>query len=239
MTFPRSRALPSRRTPVPSSRPMRQPALRVALALLLAGSTLGLAGCFPVLATGVAVGAIAATDRRTLATQAEDQSIELKAPGRLRDALRQPNWISVNAYNRRVLMTGQVASEEERRAAEQAVARIENVRQVHNETYIAPQPATFGSNASDSTITARVRTATLRELGTEVNQSAFMIVTERSVVHLMGLVTRREGDRIAEVASRVGGVSKVVTLFEYITDDDRSRLENAPAPAPASARPAN
>lgn len=238
MITSRSCDLPCLQAPSGAHR-ARRPALRVALALMLAGSTLGLAGCFPVIATGVAIGAIAATDRRTLATQAEDQSIELKAPGRLREVLKQPNWISVNVYNRRALMTGQVASEEERRAAEQAIARIENVRQVHNETYVAPQPATFGSNASDSSITARVRASALRELGNEVNQSAFMIVTERSVVHLMGLVTRREGDRIAEVASRVGGVSKVVTLFEYISDEERTRLENAPAPAPASARPAS
>ena len=41
------------------------------------------------------------------------------------------------------------------------------------------------------------------------------VVTEAGVVYLMGIVSRNEGDRAARVASRVSGVMRVVTVFEY------------------------
>ena len=40
----------------------------------------------------------------------------------------------------------------------------------------------------------------------------------------MGVVTHEEGQRAAIVASQVSGVSKVVTLFEYVTDAELSRI---------------
>jgi hypothetical protein len=41
----------------------------------------------------------------------------------------------------------------------------------------------------------------------------------------MGIVTRTEGDRAAQVASRVAGVQRVVTVFEYVTADELARIE--------------
>ncbi len=42
------------------------------------------------------------------------------------------------------------------------------------------------------------------------------VVTESGVVYLMGLLTRAEASAAAEVARTTAGVTKVVTLFEYI-----------------------
>ena len=42
------------------------------------------------------------------------------------------------------------------------------------------------------------------------------VVTENGIVYLMGLATQVEGQRIADSASGVDGVQKVVRLFEYI-----------------------
>jgi len=36
------------------------------------------------------------------------------------------------------------------------------------------------------------------------------------VVYLMGLLTKDESDRVTEAARRVGGVQKVVKLFQYV-----------------------
>ena len=41
------------------------------------------------------------------------------------------------------------------------------------------------------------------------------VVTERSVVYLMGLVSRDEGDAAAEIAASTSDVARVVKLFEY------------------------
>ncbi len=49
----------------------------------------------------------------------------------------------------------------------------------------------------------------------DLNSQTIKIVTEAGVVYLMGIVSRNEGDRAARVASRVSGVMRVVTVFEY------------------------
>jgi osmotically-inducible protein OsmY len=41
------------------------------------------------------------------------------------------------------------------------------------------------------------------------------VVTERSVVYLMGLVTADEGVTAARVAASTSGVARVVKVFEY------------------------
>ena len=47
-------------------------------AALLATALPLLQGCFPLVATGVAVGVLAVTDRRTVGIQTEDETIEWK-----------------------------------------------------------------------------------------------------------------------------------------------------------------
>lgn len=42
------------------------------------------------------------------------------------------------------------------------------------------------------------------------------VKTESGVVYLMGLVTRAEGSAAAETTRTTSGVTKVVTLFEYL-----------------------
>lgn len=58
----------------------------VGLGSLALGS--GLTGCFPLAATGMVVGALSISDRRTTGAQTEDQTIELKGFNRLPNALR-------------------------------------------------------------------------------------------------------------------------------------------------------
>ena len=42
------------------------------------------------------------------------------------------------------------------------------------------------------------------------------VVTENSVVYLMGIVTRKEAEDAVEIARVIDGVEKVVKVFEYI-----------------------
>jgi osmotically-inducible protein OsmY len=52
-------------------------------------------------------------------------------------------------------------------------------------------------------------------------------VTETGTVYLMGIATNIEGRKAAAVASRVNGVEKVVTMFEYIGDEELAKIEAA------------
>jgi osmotically-inducible protein OsmY len=42
------------------------------------------------------------------------------------------------------------------------------------------------------------------------------VVTTNGTVYLMGLLTHQEADVVTEKARQVGGVQRVVKLFEYI-----------------------
>jgi osmotically-inducible protein OsmY len=135
--------------------------------------------------------------------------------------MRYPGGISVTSYNRRVLLTGQVANAEDKRRAEQIVGRIDNVRAVHNELQIAGQPG-LTATAADTTTTTAVKLAFAEDK--EIPAGSIKIVTESGAVFLMGLVTQNEAQKAARIASRVRGVQRVVTVFEIISDAERDRM---------------
>jgi len=188
----------------------------------LMGATLITSGCIGLAATGLVVGSVALTDRRTLGAQTEDTSIEIKAKLRINDQLRYPGGVSVTSYNRRVLLTGQVGDDDERKRAERLVRAVDNVRTVHNELQLSGQPG-LAADAADAATTASVKTALIESK--ETPAASIKVVTEGGVVHLMGLVTQTESRAAIRVASRVRGVKKVVALFEVISEEEAGKLE--------------
>jgi osmotically-inducible protein OsmY len=198
-----------------TSNPFNHRRLRGVLLGLCAASAL-LAGCAPLIVGGAMVGGtLMALDRRTTGAQVDDQAIELKAANRMREAAGPNAHINITSYNRTVLISGEVATEAERAAVEQAVQRVENVRSTVNELGIMG-PSSIGSRSQDTVITSKVK-ATLVD-ARDLQANAFKVVTERSVVYLMGRVTEREATRAAELARAVGGVEKVVRVFEILTE---------------------
>jgi hypothetical protein len=61
----------------------------------------------------------------------------------------------------------------------------------------------------------------------KIYANAFKVVTEGSVVYLLGRVTQREGNQAAEVA-QVGGVRKVVKVLEYISEEELKAMTVQP-----------
>ena len=85
---------------------------RTSVLLLALGAAFVSSACAPLMLGGAMMGgAIVATDRRTSGTQVEDEGIEFKAAARIREQLGDKGHVNVNAYNRMVLLTGEVASE--------------------------------------------------------------------------------------------------------------------------------
>ncbi len=189
---------------------------------LAATATLGLNACVPLLVAGAATGgAFVAFDRRSFGAQTEDQAIEMKGQGRLPEAVARAGGVSVTSFNRKVLLTGQVADEKAKQDSELALAKMESVASVHNELTIGFK-APLGTSTSDTTITGRVRASLIE--ARDLQSNAFKVVTESGTVYLMGLVTQREGDRAAQIAARVPGALKVVTVYEYLTEDQLGRV---------------
>lgn len=193
----------------------------------LAVCTLGLSGCFGLAMTGAAVGTMAVLDRRSLGAQTEDQTIELRTLRELNQEINNLNIgsVSVTSFNRRVLLSGQANSTETRQLAEDVVRnRVPNIAQIYNEIEVT-SASDFATKTKDTTLTARVRAGLVRERN--LSSNAIKVVTEQSTVYLMGLVTNNEGERAATIASQISGVERVVTLFEYITEEELDRILGA------------
>nr|WP_297350557.1 BON domain-containing protein [uncultured Caldimonas sp.] len=203
---------------------------------LLAATTLvtGLSACAPLIVGGAMVGGVMmALDRRTSGTQVEDQSIELKALSRVKDVLGERGHVSVTSFNRMVLLTGEVPSEQDKQAIELAVSRIENVKSIVNETAVMGTTS-FGSRSNDVILAGKVK-ATFVD-ARDIQANAFKVVVERGVVYLMGIVTEREANRASDLARSVSGVQKVVRVFEIVSEEELARMQpkqQAPASNPA------
>jgi osmotically-inducible protein OsmY len=173
-----------------------------------------LQGCAPVaVGTVVGAGAVMAADRRTTGIYVEDQNIELKCMNRINERFRDQVHINATSFNRVVLLTGEAPTESLKEEIGKIAAGVENVRDVVNDIQIAG-PTSYGSRSNDSYITSKVKA---RLLDAKVVQANYVkVVTENSVVYLMGIVTRKEADEAVEIASTTGGVRKVVKVFEYL-----------------------
>jgi len=210
-------------TSSPSQVRRRHPLVTTALVgALTIASLASLQGCVLLLGAGAVAGGLSLNDRRTSGTQIEDQSIEMKSGGRIRDAIGDKGHINVTSYNRIALITGEVPTDADKAAAEKAVAGIEGVTNVVNELEVGAN-STISTRSSDTVITTRVKSALID--AKDVQASAIKVVTERGNVYLMGRVTEREAVRATEVARAQPSVLKVVRVFEILTDEQLSNLK--------------
>jgi osmotically-inducible protein OsmY len=192
--------------------------LRRLVLALAAGAALAasLSACVPLAIGGAAAGAgLVATDRRTSGAQLDDQGIELRGAARIRDIANDRMYVSITSYNRQVLLTGTVGDEADRRRAEEVARGVDNVRTVFNELAVGSS-STFQQRSNDVFITGKVKASLLD--AKDIFANSFKVVTERNVVYLMGLATRREIDRATDITRGVAGVEKVVRVVEVISE---------------------
>ncbi len=180
-------------------------------------STFLLSSCVPLVATGIGVGAgtgaLMSEDRRSTGIFIEDEAIELKASRRITQQLGGNVHINVTSFNRNVLLTGETPNDAMKNEAEKLALSIDNVRKVFNEITIAENSA-LSSRTNDSIITSKVKGRFISERKFRANY--VKVVTENSVVYLLGLVTREEGEDASQIASTTAGVTRVVKVFEYL-----------------------
>lgn len=188
-------------------------------ALVLSSVMGALGGCAAVVVGGMIAGTVmVASDRRTSGSQLNDEGIEIRARNRLKEKFGERGNFSVTSYNGRVLLTGEVAGNSDKLAAEQLVFQVENVKLVVNELTVAGSTSTLQERSNDTLITSRVKTGLIE--AKDIPSNAFKVVTERGVVYLMGRVTQREAARGTDIARSVSGVVKVVRSFEFISEEE-------------------
>jgi osmotically-inducible protein OsmY len=207
---------------------------RPSLLRILAASALAaaLSGCAPLILGGAAVGAMVTFDRRTSGAQLEDEGIELRAGSRLREAVGDRAHVNINSYNRQVLLTGEVPNENDKQLAEQVASKVDNVKGIVNELAVMAN-TTLAQRSSDTLVTGKVKASLVD--ASDLYVGAFKVVTERGTVYLMGRVTQREADKATQITRNIGGVQRVVRIFEIITEEDVRRMNPLPSARPAAA----
>ncbi|RYX88398.1 MAG: BON domain-containing protein [Comamonadaceae bacterium] len=190
---------------------------------MLAASSLGagLSGCLPLVVGGAAMTGMVATDRRTSGAQLEDEGIELRATSRVRETMGERGHVNVTSYNRQVLLTGEVPTEQDKQNVEQMVSRVPNVRAIVNELAVLGN-TTLAARSNDTLVTGKVKASLVD--AKDLYANSFKVVTERGTVYLLGRVTAKEADRATAITRSVGGVQRVVRVLEIITEDELRQL---------------
>lgn len=190
------------------------PPFRALALVALLGLAPQLQGCVEMAVVGVGAAALAAGDRRTIGAQTEDKEIDLRGEIRIKDRFGDRVHVNVTSFNRNVLLTGEAPDAAAKEQIEKTVREMTNVRGVVNELQVAGVSA-YTARGNDSYLTSKVK-ARFIDSGRGFSANHVKVVTEASVVYLLGLVTRKEAEEATEIASTTGGVQKVVRVFEYI-----------------------
>ena len=196
--------------------------LGAVLPLVLITAISSLQGCFPLVATGVAVGVMSAHDRRLTGVQTDDESAEWKATSRIPAQYNDNSHINFISYNRRMLVTGQVPNEEAKDSIGRIAEQIEGTKVVYNELSVAPSTG-FSARSKDSVITSKIKA---RLVDTQqISANHIKVFTEGQVAYLMGIVSEREAKIAIQVARTTDGVMKVVNVMETLSDAEIRKLD--------------
>lgn len=178
---------------------------RTILILVLLGAMLTLAAC-----TG--------QERRSTGTILDDQALEYEVISNIRSnpSFGENDHIKVEVHQGIVLLAGETVSEENKALATQLAEQPRLTERVVNDLIVGER-AGFGGKLDNSWLTTKVNSILVAKNPVSGNDaSRIKVVSSQDTVYLMGLVTRAEGEAITEVVRNIGGVEKVVKIFDYL-----------------------
>lgn len=189
------------------------------LNIFLLGCIFSQLGCAAVAVGAIAAGAagtttLVATDPRSSGVIVDDNTNETKLQLNFGQNLKNAN-VYVNSYNGVVLLSGQVPNEETKLKAAFTTKTTPGAKQLYNYLDIR-LPQSYVARSEDAFTTAQVRTKILALKGIPSNN--IKVITTNSVVYLLGILSVEQAKQVANAAAKIGGVNKVVTLFEYVSN---------------------
>jgi len=152
---------------------------------------------------------------RTAGSFLEDQTIEGKIIANLRkadEAFLAAHVVAVS-FNGVVLLVGQVPNDALKQKAQGIAANARRVRMVSNELEIGA-PSSLKTRMTDSWITTAVKSKMLAT--SNFPSTRVKIVTENSIVYIMGLLSAQEANWAARLAQQIPQVKKIVKITEKI-----------------------
>ena len=186
--------------------------------LLAAALGLSVSACVPVALVGGAVAGgtlLMSADRRSSETQTADSTIESAAQEAIVKLLPGRGHVNVNSYYRKVLITGEVPTAQDKQTVEAAVRGLPGVQSVVSDLAVMPE-STAIQRSNDGLITSKVRA---RFVGTNgIPAGSIKIFTERGSTYLMGRLTADEAARATDLAAQTDGVQRVVRVIDLVSD---------------------
>ena len=179
---------------------------------------LSVSACVPVALVGGAVAGgtlLMSADRRSSETQTADSTIESAAHEAIVKLLPGRGHVNVNSYYRKVLITGEVPTAQDKQTVEAAVRALPGVQSVVSDLAVMPE-STAIQRSNDGLITSKVRA---RFVGTNgIPAGSIKIFTERGSTYLMGRLTADEAARATDLAAQTDGVQRVVRMIDLVSD---------------------
>jgi osmotically-inducible protein OsmY len=174
-----------------------------------------LVSCIATTAPAVPGGPITFADRRTSEVIYIDQKLEFKTILETQDINENDNLTFVS-FNQIVLITGEVPDEQTKAKVEEAVKKIEGVKEVKNFLLIG-MTSSLKSKATDVITTSNVVSRLFfneSKFESKLSPLHVKVVTERQEVYLMGILNAKEAEDAIAVAKSSRGVKKVIPVFE-------------------------
>ena len=189
------------------------PTKMLTIALTALTVTVLASGCIPLVLGGAAAVVTVAEDRRSPGTFVDDEGMENQALLRVKSRFGGQVHVNITSYNRQLLVTGEAVTEDVKRGVEEEVSTVKGIKRVFNEMSVRSLAGVIAVS-NDTRLTTVVKTRFLDAGRFQANH--VKVVTEASVVYLLGLVKKSEADAATQLASTTRGVVRVVRLFEYL-----------------------
>lgn len=184
------------------------------LAVILMG-VLTLSGCTSVVNTITSEPIVPDPSSTSVGTSIDDIKMDTYIGVNIKKADPElaKSHININVVNGVVLITGEVPSKAKKQIAGDVARAFKGVRQVHNELQVRGKTSIV-SRTNDTMLTAKIKTKLIFE--EKVKATNIEVITEDSVVYLMGTIDRASAELASSITSASSGVRKVVKVFEYI-----------------------
>ena len=197
----------------------------IILFMLFVSSTI-LSSCAPIVQGAAAVTTVAtmSNDRRTMGEILDDKTLYMTLGNIVsKDSMLDDTNINFNVYNKSVLITGEVPTDDLKSYLEETVKKkASKINQLINEVAVMPN-SSYLNRARDGVISVQIEALYLDQ---EVFHPAHVsVLTERGTVYLMGSVTKREAEQATNVASKAKNVKQVVKLFNYLAVRPSEEIE--------------
>ncbi len=170
-----------------------------------------LQSCFNAAATG----AQAAYNHHSIKKSLDDRYITYQAYQKAFHDTHQfdKSNISIDTFNRQVLLTGQIPTKKQRQDLENVVKSIPNVEKIYNLTSIST-PSSSLIRISDTWITTKIKSRLISMA--DIDPSQIKVITENGTVYMMGIIMPEQAEIAVDIASSTDGVQNVVKIFKYV-----------------------